>query len=183
MATSLATSSRAGVLAPARVAGAAPRRASVAANVVRNKKALSFDDSWSKGYGTQGIFVEGKESRGTNYLAAIEKKGVLSAIEKAGLLSQAEKAGLTLTAIEQSGLLSTAEKLGLLEVAERALVTDPGKITALSIAPLVTTIVVLAAFPDDNAALAIIKYGVAAVAGGAFLTLFAGSYVIAALQE
>ena len=41
----------------------------------------------------------------------------------------------------------------------------------------------LAAFPDDNAALAIIKYGVAAVAGGAFLTLFAGSYVIAALQE
>ena len=180
MATALATSIS---LAPARRAGAAPRRASVAARVVSNKKALSFDDSWSKGYGTQGIFVEGKETRGTNYLAAIEKKGVLSAIEKSGLLSQAEKAGLTLTAIEQSGLLSTAERLGLLEVAERALVTDPGKITALSIAPLVTLILTLSVFPDDNTVLAVAKYSIAAVAGGVFLTLFAGSYVIASLQE
>ena len=108
---------------------------------------------------------------------------VLSAIEKSGLLSQAEKAGLTLTAIEQSGLLSTAERLGLLEVAERALVTDPGKITALSIAPLVTLILTLSVFPDDNTVLAVAKYSIAAVAGGVFLTLFAGSYVIASLQE
>jgi len=35
--------------------------------------------------------------------------------------------------IEQSKLLSTAENLGLLAILERLLVTDPGKVTALSI--------------------------------------------------
>jgi len=35
--------------------------------------------------------------------------------------------------IEQSKLLSTAENLGLLATLERLLVTDPGKVTALSI--------------------------------------------------
>lgn len=35
--------------------------------------------------------------------------------------------------IEQSKLLSTAENLGLLAIIERLLVTDPGKVTALSI--------------------------------------------------
>lgn len=35
--------------------------------------------------------------------------------------------------IEQSRLLSTAENLGLLAIIERLLVTDPGKVTALSI--------------------------------------------------
>jgi hypothetical protein len=153
------------------------------ARVVPNKKALSFDESWKKGYWGTGLFVEGKEARGTNYFASIEKKGVLSAVEKAGLLSQAEKAGLTLGAIERLGLLSTAERLGLLETAETALVTDPGKITALSIAPLLVTLLVLSVFPDDNAALAIAKYGIAAVSGGAFLTLFAAGYVVSSLQE
>lgn len=40
---------------------------------------------------------------------------------------------LCLLQIEQSKLLSTAENLGLLTIAERLLVTDPGKVTALSI--------------------------------------------------
>ena len=35
--------------------------------------------------------------------------------------------------IEESKLLSTAENLGLLAIIERLLVTDPGKVTALSI--------------------------------------------------
>ena len=35
--------------------------------------------------------------------------------------------------IEQSKLLSTVERLGLLTIAERLLVTDPGRVTALSI--------------------------------------------------
>lgn len=35
--------------------------------------------------------------------------------------------------IEQFKLLSTAENLGLLTVVERLLVTDPGRVTALSI--------------------------------------------------
>ena len=35
--------------------------------------------------------------------------------------------------IEQAKLLSTAEKFGLLTVLERLLVTDPGRVTALSI--------------------------------------------------
>jgi hypothetical protein len=104
-------------------------------------------------------------------------------VEKAGLLSKAEKAGLTLSTIERLGLLSTAERLGLLEAAEGALVTDPGKIVAASIAPLVATIGVLSLFPDDNAALAVLKFGLAAVLGGAFVTLFAGGFVVAALQE
>ena len=79
--------------------------------------------------------------------------------------------------------MSTAENLGLLEVAENALVTDPGKITASSIAPLVGTLLTLSLFPDDNAVLAILKYSIAAVLGGAFVTLFASGYLIAALQE
>lgn len=182
MSASLASSSG---LAPARRAGAATTRRGSAqvARVVPNKKALSYDESWKKGFWGTGYFLEGKETRGTNYLANIEKKGVLSAVEKAGLLSKAEEAGLTLSAIEKLGLLSTAEKLGLLEAAEGALVTDPGKIAASSIAPLVATIGVLALFPDDNAALAVVKYGLAAVLGGAFLALFAGGFVVAALQE
>lgn len=181
MASALASTSR---LAPARRAGAAPRRGDAAlVRVVPNKKALSFDESWKKGFWGTGLFVEGKEARGKNYLESIERKGVLSAVEKAGLLSQAEKAGVTLSAIEKAGLLSTAERLGLLEVAETALVTDPGKITALSIAPLLATLGVLALVPDDNVALALVKYSVAAVTGGAFLALFAGGYVVAALQS
>lgn len=37
--------------------------------------------------------------------------------------------------------------------------------------------------PDDNLALALVKYGGAALFGGVALTFFAGGYVIAALQE
>ena len=181
MSSALASTSR---LAPARRSAPAPRRGeSTLVRVVPNKKALSFDESWKKGFWGTGLFVEGKETRGKNYLESIERKGVLSFVEKAGLLSQAEKAGVTLSAIEKAGLLSTAERLGLLEAAENALVTDPGKITALSIAPLVATLGVLALFPDDNAVMALLKYSVAAVTGGAFLALFAGGYVVAALQS
>lgn len=188
MASSALASSRTATLAPARRAGApstsSSPASSVAARAVPNKKALSYDDTWKKGFWGTGLFLEGNEARGgSNYLAKIEKKKLLSSVEKSGLLSQAEKAGLTLSFIEKSGLLSTAENLGLLEVAESALVTDPGKITAASIAPLVGTLLTLSLFPDDNAVLAVVKYSVAAVLGGAFLTLFAGGYLIAALQE
>ncbi len=37
--------------------------------------------------------------------------------------------------------------------------------------------------PDDNVALAAVKYGGAAILGGVALTFFAGGFVIAALQE
>ena len=40
---------------------------------------------------------------------------------------------MCLMQIEQSKLLSTAENLGLLAILERLLLTDPGKVTALSI--------------------------------------------------
>ena len=128
--------------------------------------------------------MEGNEARGGgNYLAKIEKKKLLSSVERSGLLSQAEKAGLTLSFIEKSGLLSTAENLGLLEVAESALVGDPGKIVATSIAPFVGASLVLALFPDDNGVLAAVKYSLVAVLVGAFVTLFAAGYVVSALQE
>ena len=183
--SALLASSRAATLAPARRAGAAPSTSSpssLTTRAVPNKKALSYDDTWKKGFWGTGLFLEGNEARGgSNYLAKIEKKKLLSTVEKSGLLSQAEKAGLTLSFIEKSGLLSTAENLGLLE--ENALVTDPGKITASSIAPLVGTLLTLSLFPDDNAVLAILKYSIAAVLGGAFVTLFASGYLIAALQE
>lgn len=171
-------------LAPARRASSSSSRKSVAPNAVPNKKALSYDDNWKKGFWGTGLFLEGNEARGgNNYLEKIEKKKLLSTVEKSGLLSQAEKAGLTLSFIEKSGLLSTAENLGLLEVAENALVSDPGKITSASIAPLVGALLTLSLFPDDNAVLAVIKYSIAAVLGGAFLALFAGGYLVAALQE
>ena len=188
--SSVLASSRAATLAPARRAGAAPSTSSSPASsvaplrAVPNKKALSYDDTWKKGFWGTGLFLEGNEARGgSNYLAKIEKKKLLSTVEKSGLLSQAEKAGLTLSFIEKSGLLSTAENLGLLEAAESALVADPGKITAASIAPLVGTLLTLSLFPDDNAVLAVVKYSIAAVLGGAFVTLFASGYLIAALQE
>jgi len=187
--SSVLASSRAGAtLAPARRAASAPSTSSspstLIARAVPNKKALSYDDTWKKGFWGTGLFLEGNEARGgSNYLAKIEKKKLLSTVEKSGLLSQAEKAGLTLSFIEKSGLLSTAENLGLLEVAESALVTDPGKITAASIAPLIGTLLTLSLFPDDNAVLAVVKYSIAAVLSGAFVTLFASGYLIAALQE
>lgn len=37
--------------------------------------------------------------------------------------------------------------------------------------------------PDDNVALAVAKYGVAAVLGGSALLFFAGGFLLAALQE
>ena len=186
--TLLASSRAAATLAPARrAAGGAPSTSSTSSTsvaAVPNKKALSYDDTWKKGFWTSSLFMEGNEARGgSNYLAKFEKKKLLSTVEKSGLLSQAEKAGLTLSFIEKSGLLSTAENLGLLEVAESALVSDPGKITAVSIAPLVGLLLTLSLFPDDNAVLAVAKYSIAAVLGGAFVTLFAAGYLVAALQE
>ena len=187
--SSVLASSRAGAtLAPARRAASAPSTSSspstLIARAVPNKKALSYDDSWKKGFWTSSLFMEGNEARGGgNYLAKIEKKKLLSSVERSGLLSQAEKAGLTLSFIEKSGLLSTAENLGLLEVAESALVGDPGKIVATSIAPFVGASLVLALFPDDNGVLAAVKYSLVAVLVGAFVTLFAAGYVVSALQE
>ena len=183
MASSVLAASTPAALAPA-ARRAASTTSRTALNAVPNKKALSYDDNWKKGFWGTGLFLEGNEARGgSNYLEKIEKKKLLSTVEKSGLLSQAEKAGLTLSFIEKSGLLSTAENLGLLEVAENALVSDPGKITSASIAPLVGTLLTLALFPDDNAVLAVLKYSIAAVLGGAFLALFAGGYLVAALQE
>ena len=51
-----------------------------------------------------------------------------------------------LVQIEQSKLLSTAENLGLLAILERLLVTDPGKVTALSLPFFVAAAGKIAAF-------------------------------------
>eukprot|EP00884_Botryococcus_braunii_P022838 jgi/Botrbrau1/9238/Bobra.0028s0033.1 len=124
-----------------------------------SKKALTYDAGWSKGYFTNGYFLEGPDKGGSTYLKTIEKKKLLSGVESLGLLSKAEQAGLTLSTVEKLGLLSTAEKLGLLETAENLLVTDPGKVTALSIPALLASLAFLILVPDDNVGLALVKYG------------------------
>lgn len=159
------------------------RDCSVQAMAKGSKKGLTYDEGWAKGYFTNGYFVEAPSASDASYLKKIEKKKLLSGVESLGLLSKAEKAGLTLSTVEKLGLLSTAEKLGLLETAENLLVTDPGKITALSIPALLASLALLILVPDDNVALAAVKYGGAAILGGVALTFFAGGFVIAALQE
>ncbi|KAK9837478.1 hypothetical protein WJX81_005228 [Elliptochloris bilobata] len=159
---------------------AAPRRCVTTAGV---RKVNTYDESWKKGWSGTGYFVEDKESLGANLLKSAEQKKLLSAVEKSGLLSSAEKAGLTLSRIEKLGLLTKAEKFGLLSTLERLLTSDPAAISSLSIPAFVATLGALVLIPDDNPALAVAKYGVAALAGGVGVTFFAAGFLVAALQE
>lgn len=118
-----------------------------------------------------------------NIFERLEKKKVLSSVEKAGLLTLAEKSGLSLTKIEELGLLSTAEKLGLLSLAEKALTTDPGVVTSLSIPFLVAAIGALVVIPGDNIIESILRFGVAGAFGTGFLTFFAGGFLLSTLEE
>lgn len=148
------------------------------------KKVNKVDESWKKAFFGSGYFNEGNSSSAdNNYLKRIESKKLLSFVEKSGLLSKADKAGLTLSRIEQSKLLSTAENLGLLAILERLLLTDPGKVTALSIPFFLITSGLLIAFPHDNAPLQVLQYLLVALSAGVTVTFFAGGFVLAAIQE
>lgn len=147
------------------------------------KKVNKVDEGWKKGFWGSGYFNEGNASPDNNYLKRIEAKKLLSSIEKSGLLSKADKAGLTLSRIEQSKLLSTAENLGLLAIIERLLVTDPGKVTALSIPFFLASAGILILFPHDNGALQALQYLLLALTVGVTVTFFAGGFVLATLQE
>ena len=115
--------------------------------------------------------------------------------------------------IEQAKLLSTAENLGLLAILERLLVTDPGKVTALSIPffiaaageslhllqgafhvrsmPSVLSTFnfmvmltgILVAFPHDNAPLQALQFLLVALTAGVSVTFFTGGFVLAAIQD
>ncbi|KAL3143446.1 hypothetical protein ABBQ38_002262 [Trebouxia sp. C0009 RCD-2024] len=147
------------------------------------RKVNKVDDGWKKGFWGSGYFNEGNASPDNNYLKRIEAKKLLSTIEKSGLLSKADKAGLTLSRIEQSKLLSTAENLGLLATVERLFVTDPGKVTALSIPFFLASAGILVLFPHDNAALQLLQYLLLALTVGVTVTFFAGGFVLASLQD
>ena len=61
--SALLASSRAATLAPARRAGAAPSTSSpssLTTRAVPNKKALSYDDTWKKGFWGTGLFLDGR---------------------------------------------------------------------------------------------------------------------------
>ncbi|BDA47662.1 hypothetical protein COCOBI_10-5130 [Coccomyxa sp. Obi] len=164
-------------LAPAR----RPKRNVTVAGV--SKKVNTYDDNWAKGFFGYGYFVEDKEMDAPNFLKTAERKKVLSNIESLGLLSAAEKAGLSLSKLESLKLFSTAERLGLLSTLERFLVSDPAAISSISLPLFVASLGAFILIPDDNVALAVAKYGVAAVLGGSALVFFAGGFLLAALQE
>ncbi|KAI7845127.1 hypothetical protein COHA_001332 [Chlorella ohadii] len=147
------------------------------------KKVNSYDDNWSKGIGSVGIFLEDREKPSVNIFKQVEKKRLLSTVEKAGLLSAAEKAGLSLSKIEKLGLLSTAERLGLLTLAEDLLTTEPGKISSASLPFFVAAVGSLVLIPQDNVAEVIIAYTLALSAGAVATALFVGGFVVKSLQE
>lgn len=147
------------------------------------KKVNTVDDTWKKGYFGSGILTENSASADNNYLKRLESKKLLSSVEKAGLLSKAEKAGLTLSKIEQFKLLSTAENLGLLTVVERLLVTDPGRVTALSIPFFLLSVGLLIGFPHDNGVEQVLQYLLVALSAGVSVTFFAGGFILASVQE
>lgn len=147
------------------------------------RKVNKVDDTWKKGFFGSGYFNEGNASADNNYLKRIEGKKLLSSLEKSGLLSQADKAGLALSRIEQFKLLSTAENLGLLATLERLLVTDPGKVTALSIPFFIAAAGILVTFPHDNAPLQALQYLLIALTAGISVTFFVGGFALAAIQD
>ncbi|KAK9905517.1 hypothetical protein WJX75_001390 [Coccomyxa subellipsoidea] len=148
-----------------------------------SKKVNTLDENWAKGFFGYGYFVEDSEMDAPNYLKTAERKKVLSNIESLGLLSAAEKAGLSLSKLESLKLFSTAERLGLLSTLERLLVSDPAAISSISLPLFVASLGSFILIPDTNVALAIAKYGVAAVLGGSAVLFFALGFLLAALQE
>lgn len=147
------------------------------------KKLNLVDEAWTKGIGTIGYLSEDKEKSAPNMLRQLEKKKVLSSVEKLGLLSAAEKAGLSLSKIEKLGLLSTAERLGLLSLADEVLVTEPGKISSLSLPFIVASIGAAALIPHDNGLEVVLSYTLATVFSGVAFALFVAGFVIKGLQE
>ncbi|KAK9814674.1 hypothetical protein WJX72_009598 [[Myrmecia] bisecta] len=161
----------------------AGRPARLSTVAMGTKKINAYDKDWSKGFFGTGYFREEADQNVDSYLKRIEKKKILSGVEGLGLLSKAEKAGLTLTQIEKLGLLSTAERLGLLTTLEKLLVAEPGQVSSLSIPFLLATLGALVVIPDDNVALAVVKYTTAALLGGVAVTFFAGGFLLASLQD
>ncbi|KAK9802820.1 hypothetical protein WJX73_001926 [Symbiochloris irregularis] len=161
------------------------RTASRSTRCMVTKREDLYDKDWKKGYFGTGYFVEGTRptKEQYSYLRQLEKKKVLSGVEKAGLLSKLERAGLTLSKIEDWKLLSTAESLGALSLLERALETEPGTIASLSIPPLIASIAILTLVPDDNPALAAVKYSAAAVLLGSTGAFIAGAFLLSSLSD
>ncbi|KAL4419605.1 hypothetical protein ABPG77_001659 [Micractinium sp. CCAP 211/92] len=147
------------------------------------KKVNSYDEGWTKGIGSVGLFLEDREKPAVNIFEQVQKKKLLTTVEQAGLLSAAEKAGLSLSKIEKLGLLSTAERLGLLTLAEELLTTEPGKISSASLPFFVAAIACLVFIPQDNLLESVIAYTLATGAGGVGAALFIGGFVVKSLQE
>lgn len=166
-----------------RSSGASARAEARAQPVMASKKLNSYDDQWAKGIGSVGIFAEEREKSSVNIFKQVQKRKLLSSVEQAGLLTAAEKAGLSLSKIESMGLLSTAERLGLLTLAEDLLTTDPGKISSASLPLFVAAVGALVFIPQDNLVESILAYTIALGAGGVGVALFAGGFLVKALQE
>lgn len=147
------------------------------------RKVNTLDDSWKKGFWGTGYFSEDQEKAPVNVLRSIESKKLLSTAGKLKLLSSADKAGFNLAKLEELKLLSKAESLGLLSLAERALTSDPGAVTSLSIPFLLASVGALVFIPTDTLPASIAHWGASLIAFGGFVTLFAGGFVIAAIQE
>jgi len=164
----------------------APRlgRSPVARTVaMANRKVNTLDDSWSKKFWGTGYFSEDKEKAPVNVWRSIENKKLLSTAGKYKLLSGADKAGFNLARLEELKLLSTAEKLGLLSLAEKVLTADPGAITSASIPCLIAAVGALVFIPSDTLPTAIAHWTAFIASSGAFVTLFAGGFILAGIQE
>lgn len=159
------------------------RAAAVSPVAMAKRKVNTLDDAWKKGYFGTGYFSEDVEKAPVNLLRSIESKKLLSSAGKLKLLSTADKAGFGLAKLEQLKLLSTAERLGVFSLAEKVLTSDPGAITSASIPFLLAAVASLVFIPTDNLAETILHW----TAFGAFFTafgaLFAGGFVVAAVQE
>jgi len=147
------------------------------------RKVNTVDDQWKKGFFGSGYLLEDRERAPVNTLKVIERKKILSQAEKLGVLSAADKAGFNLAKMEELKLLSTAERLGLLSLAEKALTSDPGAISSASILPLIAGVGALVFIPQDNVVESVLRLVAAGASFAAFAALFAGGFIVGALQE
>jgi hypothetical protein len=166
-----------------RAARPAGRGCAVSPTAMSKRKVNTFDEAWKKGYWGTGYFNEDAEKAPVNLLRSIESKKLLSTAGKLKLLSSADKAGLNLAKLEELKLLSTAEKLGLFSLVERALTADPGAITSASIPFFIAAVGSLVFIPQDNLAEVVLHWGAFLTFFTGFLALFAGGFVVAAVQE
>lgn len=114
-------------------------------------------------------------------LSNLEKLKLLSKVEQSGLLTTLEKSGLTLSKIESLGLLTTAENLGALSLVESR--TTPFFISGLGAALLFLAVGQVLVIPDDGAALIALQAALFGGLVGGAGAAFAGSAVLAKLQE